>query len=107
MPQPNIVRYDFRHDASNAISHRLTLWACLAIADPYEIGYRDGNDYKAWFKDKKIETPQDLIEYNFDDAPALNVPGDWNTQRPEFYYYDSALWYRRLFDAQPKQSQRQ
>jgi beta-glucuronidase len=29
------------------------------------------------------------------------VPGDWNTQRPDLFYYEGTLWYRRTFEAAP------
>jgi beta-glucuronidase len=41
-------------------------------------------------------------EYDFSTAPALKVPGDWNTQIPELFNYEGVVWYQRDFDAQPK-----
>jgi beta-glucuronidase len=38
--------------------------------------------------------PQD---YNFTNAPTLQVPGDWNTQRPELFYYEGPIWYEKDF----------
>jgi beta-glucuronidase len=35
------------------------------------------------------------IEYDFDKAPTLTVPGDWNTQSERLYYYEGSVWYRR------------
>ena len=37
------------------------------------------------------------LEYGFDGAPVLAVPGDWNSQRPELLYYEGSVWYRRRF----------
>jgi beta-glucuronidase len=34
--------------------------------------------------------PQD---YNFANAGTLKVPGDWNTQRPELFYFTFHIWY--------------
>jgi len=31
-------------------------------------------------------------------APILQVPGDWNTQKPEFLWYEGTIWYKREFD---------
>ncbi len=45
-------------------------------------------------------TPQDkttFYEYKFTDASRLYVPGDWNSQRPELYYYESTMWYKKDF----------
>jgi len=29
------------------------------------------------------------------------VPGDWNSQKDEFYYYEGTIWYRKLFQFAP------
>lgn len=82
------------------------------IVDIYEAGYRDyrrkpmavENSFfqdHGWYSEKTK-----LIEYDFDNAPTLEVPGDWNTQKPELYYYEGAVWYRRLFGCEPKPGKR-
>lgn len=43
-----------------------------------------------------------LIEYNFAKSPTLKVPGDWNTQKPQLFYYEGLVWYQRDFDFQPQ-----
>ncbi len=78
------------------------------IVDPYETGYynyrqqpydEQNNSWsEGFYADKKMENPYDLIEYNFDKSPSLNVPGDWNTQNPHFFYYEGTIWYRKVFD---------
>ncbi|MEM7108740.1 MAG: sugar-binding domain-containing protein, partial [Bacteroidota bacterium] len=81
------------------------------IVDPYETGYRnhrnwtpfDVKDYgkastKPYWTNKKMESPSDRIEYDFDKASTLSVPGDWNSQRPELLYYEGTLWYKTSFD---------
>lgn len=78
------------------------------IVDIYEAGYLDYRRNpvsveKSFFKDRGFYGHQtELIEYDFDTAPTLHVPGDWNTQKKELYYYEGAVWYRRLF-SQPTQ----
>ena len=79
------------------------------IVDPYENGYYDYRwdpfDKKenpgkgAYFTDSKPASPSDLVEYDFDNSPTLQVPGDWNTQDPKYYYYEGSIWYRKKFDA--------
>jgi beta-glucuronidase len=80
-----------------------------SIVDPYEAGYydyrREPQDQsatpsraEAYFLDVKPASPGERIEYDFDKSPTLNVPGDWNTQRPELLYYEGNVWYRRKFD---------
>ena len=38
------------------------------------------------------------LEYGFDEAPSLAVPGDWNSQEEKFLYYEGSVWLRRRFD---------
>ncbi len=40
-----------------------------------------------------------MLEYHFDKAGTLQVPGDWNTQQDKLYYYEGSVWYRKKFDA--------
>jgi len=63
-----------------------------AIVDPYENGVGSG-----FFRDEKPRTKSDRVEYSFDLAPVLNVPGDWNTQRESLMFYEGPVWYRREF----------
>lgn len=48
--------------------------------------------------DAKAKTPQDLVEYNFDTAPTMNIPSDWNTADPKLYFYEGCVWFERKFD---------
>ena len=66
-----------------------------AIVDPYGIG-----EEQKYFRDAHQRTASDLIEYNFDTADWLDVPGDWNSQRERLFLYEGAVWYRRLFNYQ-------
>lgn len=40
-----------------------------------------------------------LVEYEWDSAPEITVPGDWNGQDPRYLFYRGLAWYRRRFDA--------
>lgn len=88
------------------------------IIDPYENGFynyryeafdqQEKPSVNAYFTDTKQRHPADLIEYNFDKAASLQVPGDWNTQNDKFYFYEGTIWYRKKFDAPAhKKSDRQ
>ncbi len=91
------------------VEHRTTVslngpWH--AIVDPYDTGLKD---YRAhvrsqdgFFLNAKPQTPQDLIEYSFDKSETLNVPGDWNTQRPSLLFYEGTIWYEKSFSYHPK-----
>src|ERR1039457_1811144 len=77
------------------------------IVDPYDTGYFDyrRQPYDAAAKitggDALYHKPKDkteLVEYNFDISPTLNVPGDWNSQDDKLFYYEGSVWYRTKFD---------
>jgi beta-glucuronidase len=40
-----------------------------------------------------------LVEYEWDSAREITVPGDWNGQDPQWLWYRGLAWYRRRFDA--------
>jgi len=74
------------------------------IVDPYDNGYFDyrhqpiaGGGYAA---NRKPQSKSEHIEYDFDTAAQLQVPGDWNTQRPDLFLYEGSVWYERNFDYQ-------
>ncbi|HEX3901568.1 MAG TPA: glycoside hydrolase family 2 TIM barrel-domain containing protein [Polyangia bacterium] len=72
------------------------------IVDPYDNGlldYRNQPRPNGYFEDAPPKNRSDLVEYDFARSPTLNVPGDWNTQRPELLYYEGTVWYERRFDA--------
>lgn len=49
------------------------------------------------FENKIAENKTEFYEYLFSDASRLDVPGDFNSQRPELKYYESSVWYKRDF----------
>ena len=74
-----------------------------AIVDPYESGYYDYR-YKpsnnGYFRNAKPKSKSDLIEYDFDKSGSLHVPGDWNTQSDQLFFYEGTVWYKKSFDYQ-------
>lgn len=85
------------------------------IVDPYEMGYydyrhepfEDSPSGKGGFYDDRIAADKsELVEYNFDLAPTLDVPGDWNSQAENLSLYEGTIWYRRKFDVHPQAGQR-
>jgi beta-glucuronidase len=65
------------------------------ILDQYETGQIG---FMPVYKNAKPNNKTDRIEYSFDQAQTLWVPGGWNAQRPELTYYEGTIWYRRTFD---------
>lgn len=79
------------------------------IIDPYESGFYDyrwsqrdlspnPGRSEAFFLDARPADPAERIEYDFETSPSLAVPGDWNTQKAELFYYEGSIWYRKTFD---------
>ena len=73
------------------------------IIDPLEHGYRDyrgaQQQEEGYFNDRRPTSRTERLEYDFDAAETLDVPGDWNSQRSDLLWYEGAIWYRRRFDA--------
>lgn len=65
-----------------------------AIVDPYG----RGADMRVYLDSKPLGKT-DFYEYSFDGGLRLDVPGDWNSQRPELTYYEGTVWYARHFEA--------
>lgn len=73
------------------------------IIDPYETGfytYRYTENPNGFFKAAKATGKNDFVEYSFEGAPQLNVPGDWNSQDPKLQYYEGTIWYHKAFNHQ-------
>jgi beta-glucuronidase len=62
------------------------------IVDPYETGLKARFYLNAKPKDKR-----ELVEYDFDKSDLLNVPGDWNSQKKELFFYEGPVWYEKSF----------
>ena len=80
-----------------------------AIIDPYESGfydYRYQPSANGYFKNAKPKTKSDLIEYDFDKSGTLKVPGDWNTQSDQLFFYEGTVWYKKSFDYQLQSGKR-
>ncbi len=89
------------------------------IVDPYENGYynyrsepfdqmgKDAGYMGGYYADRSQQNKWDLLEYNFDNSPILEVPGDWNSQEQGLYNYEGTVWYRKKFAAkEPKPGHR-
>jgi len=80
-----------------------------AIVDPYESGfydYRYQPSANGFFKNAKPKSKSDLIEYDFDNSASLKVPGDWNTQKDQLFFYEGTIWYKKSFDYQQRPNTR-
>ena len=71
------------------------------IVDVQEEGYYDYRmNVTRWgfFQNAKPQRPEDLIEYDFDKAPTMQIPGDWNTQDERLFFYEGTVWFKRSFE---------
>ena len=85
-----------------------------AIVDMYERGFSrrmttmDSMGYfmddkpRPYGSDPKSTRNTDLVEYDFETAPKLKVPSDWNSQDDKLFFYEGAVWYRKVFNYTPK-----
>ena len=76
-----------------------------SIVDPFDNGYYDYRlnvSNNGFFKNQKAKSKSDLVEYNFDTAPLIKVPGDWNTQDDKLFFYEGSVWYKKDFNYTPK-----
>jgi beta-glucuronidase len=79
------------------------------IVDVQEEGYYDYRmNPMRWgfFANAKPKRPEDLIEYDFDKSPTMQIPSDWNTQDERLFFYEGTIWFKRSFQAVPMQDYR-
>ena len=69
----------------------------------YLVDQDDDGMSRRYYLNGKPSGNRDFVEYGFNAAPTLHVPGDWNFQRPELQFYEGTVWYQKTFDyhAQP------
>ena len=70
------------------------------IVDVQEEGYYDYRmNPTRWgfFQNAKPQKPEDLIEYDFDKSPTMQIPSDWNTQDEKLFFYEGTVWFFKQF----------
>jgi beta-glucuronidase len=75
------------------------------IVDQYETGFYDyrwkerkETDAEALWNTDVQKNRSDRKEHGYSDNYSINVPSDWNSQDPKFFYYEGTLWYKKSFD---------
>ena len=79
------------------------------IVDPYDYGtfdYLSRPLTSGFWTSPGPQAPTDPEEHNYTAAETLAVPGDWNSQRDDLFFYEGTVWYRRDFQAQPDPARR-
>lgn len=75
------------------------------IVDPYNQGWGNNPEkpsLNGYAKNAHFVPGDGLLEYDFALSPTLQVPGDWNSQRPDLFFYEGLLWYEKDFQYQPR-----
>lgn len=86
------------------------------IVDPYENGYysfhldafdqQKGFQKSAFYSNYHPQNKQELVEYDFDKSPTMSIPGDWNSQKENLFYYEGTVWFKKSFDYDLKENKR-
>lgn len=79
------------------------------LVDVQEMGYYDYRmNETPWgfFLNAKEKSPSDLVEYDFDKSPAMDIPGDWNTADEKLFFYEGCVWFKKSFRYTPKAGRR-
>jgi beta-glucuronidase len=81
------------------------------LIDPYENGYYDyrhmpfdqsDSGKGGFYDDRKPKDKTEWVEYDFDHAPTMKVPGDWSSQAEKLQLYEGTVWLRQTFQADPR-----
>ena len=79
------------------------------IVDIQEIGlYNSKMSLKRYgfFCNSHIKSPIDLIEYDFDKAPEMEIPSDWNTKDNKLLFFEGNIWFKKSFNYTKKEGKR-
>ncbi len=68
------------------------------IVDPMGVG-NPGTLFGGFPRNKQALTGMELVEYDFEQAAVVRVPGDFNSQSERLFFYRGPVWYYRTFDA--------
>jgi len=71
------------------------------VIDPLENGYYDYRlkpfEKGGFFENKKVSHPGDLVEYNLDTSPIMDIPSDWNSKDQQLFVYEGTVWFKKDF----------
>ena len=61
-------------------------------------GYRMEIRNRGFFMNDKPRNPDDLVEYDFDKSPEMEIPSDWNTKNNKLFFYEGTIWFKKSFN---------
>ncbi|MCW8926775.1 MAG: hypothetical protein OQJ84_10975, partial [Xanthomonadales bacterium] len=78
------------------------------IVDPQKIGVLRGDRRRTAVFEDTLEpnSPVDFLEYNFNAAPLMEIPGDWNGRDPQLTWFDGLVWFRKVIELDDKPAMR-
>jgi len=72
------------------------------IVDPMNNGLPESSFFGGFPKNKTQKTGMELIEYNFETAAKIQIPGAWNAFDKKLFFYRGPVWLYKKFNYQPK-----
>ena len=70
----------------------------IDIQDTGYYDYRMNITERGFFMNEKPKNLDDLIEYDFDKAPEMEIPTDWNTKNNKLFFYEGTIWFKKSFN---------
>ena len=71
------------------------------IVDPMNNGLPETSFFGGFPQNKTQITGMELIEYNFESASKLNIPGAWNAQDERLFFYQGPVWLYKKINFSP------
>ena len=72
------------------------------IVDPMNNGLPESSFFGGFPKNKTQKTGMELIEYNFETAAKIQIPGAWNAIDKKLFFYRGPVWLYKKFNYQLK-----
>ena len=72
------------------------------IVDPMNNGLPESSFFGGFPKNKTQKTGMELIEYNFETAAKIQIPGAWNAADEKLFFYRGPVWLYKKFRYSPK-----
>ena len=73
------------------------------IIDPMNNGLPESSFFGGFPKNKIQKTGMELIEYNFETAEKMQIPGAWNAVNEKLFFYRGPVWLYKKFEYLPKE----
>ncbi|MDA8841040.1 hypothetical protein N9N89_04600 [Gammaproteobacteria bacterium] len=73
------------------------------IVDPMNNGLPESSFFGGFPKNKTQTTGMELIEYNFETAKKIQIPGAWNAADEKLLFYRGPVWLYKKFQYMPKE----